>query len=100
MHPKAIVQPFIGTKIKVTAVINFWVKFVQSVQFWHEFRGSYSIVFKELFLLGFPYSLGRILGMNFETFRIALIVGTTVQCMDFWFRNRGAKLQECPDKFV
>jgi hypothetical protein len=28
------------------------------------------------------------------------LLGQPYSCTDFWFRNRGAKLQECPDKFV
>jgi hypothetical protein len=33
---------------------------------------------RHFFLLGFPYSLGRILGTNFKTVRTSLIVGTVV----------------------
>jgi hypothetical protein len=34
-------------------------------------------------MLVFPYSLGKILGTNFETIRTALIDGTTVQLYRF-----------------
>jgi hypothetical protein len=49
---------------------------------WHEFQG--------IFLLVIPYSLCRNFGTNFETVRTTFIAGTTVQCTDFWDRNRGA----------
>jgi hypothetical protein len=41
------------------------------------------MVFKELFMLGFSYNIGRILGTNFETICTALIAGTTVQLYGF-----------------
>jgi hypothetical protein len=42
MHPKAFVQPFIGTEIKVTAVINLWVYFRTVCTVWHDFEGRTS----------------------------------------------------------
>jgi hypothetical protein len=61
MHPNAVVQPFIGIEIEVTAIINLWVYFRIVRTIWHEFRGPYNTVFKELFMLGFSYSLSIVL---------------------------------------
>jgi hypothetical protein len=61
MHPKAAIQPFIGTGIEVTTAINFQVYLCIVCTVWNEFRGPYSTVFKELFMLGFLYSLSRVL---------------------------------------
>jgi hypothetical protein len=90
MHPKAAIQSFIGTEIEAPAVINFWVCFVQSVQFWHEFRGSYNMVFKELFLLHILYSLSRNLARILRQSVQHLLLGQPYSCTDFWHRNRGA----------
>jgi hypothetical protein len=46
---------------------------------------------RHFFLLGFPYSLGRILGTNFETVRTTLIVGTTVQLYGFLVQKSRSK---------
>jgi hypothetical protein len=56
----------------------------------HIFQGI-GTFFKAFVLLGFPYSLGRILARNLRTVRTTFIAGTAVQCTDFWFRNREAK---------
>jgi primosomal replication protein N len=42
-------------------------------------------------MLGFPYSLDRILGTNFETVRTALIVGTVVQLYGFLVQKSRSK---------
>jgi hypothetical protein len=42
-------------------------------------------------MLGFPYSLGRILGTNFEKVRTALIAGTAVQLYGFMVQKSRSK---------
>jgi hypothetical protein len=81
---KAIVQHLIGTEIEEGARHTFLGEKSCTVRMdLRRNRGPYHRKFwahfsRHFFLLGFSYSLGRILGTNFETVRRALIVGTVV----------------------
>jgi hypothetical protein len=101
---KAVVQHLIGTDIEEGAGHTFLCEkslyssygpAQKSRAVPHKILGTFFKVlahFSRHFpLLGFPYSLGRILGTNFETVRTALIAGTAVQLYGFLVQKSRSK---------
>jgi hypothetical protein len=93
---KAVVQHLIGTKIKEgdghtflgeKSLYSLYGLAQKSRAVPQKILGTFFKVLahfsRNFFLLGFPYSLSRILGTNFEIVRTTLIARTAVQLYGF-----------------
>jgi hypothetical protein len=63
------------------------------------FQGA-GTFFKAFILLGFPYSLGKILGTNFKDSLYSIYCWDSRTVYEFLVQKSRSKLQESPDKFV